>query len=96
LEKFPSRRKNISGEKIVLWRRRVNLPTKLMFITVQHYIIQTTAIQHIELVSPIIQIHISGRDSLKIDYATKADAESAFKRIAGALEAKNTEIDGTI
>jgi hypothetical protein len=67
-----------------------------MFITVQHHIIQTATIQHIELVSPTIQIHISGRESVKINYASEADAESAFKRIAGALEAKNTEIDGAI
>jgi hypothetical protein len=67
-----------------------------MFITVQHHIIQTAAIQHIQLVSPAIEIHISGRDSVKIDYATKADAESAFKRIAGALDARNTEINGAM
>ena len=67
-----------------------------MFIIVQHHIIQAATIQHIELVSPTIQIHISGRDSLKVDYATKADAESAFRRIAGALEARNTEIDGAM
>ena len=67
-----------------------------MFITVQHHIVQTAAIQHVELVSPAIHIHISGRDSVKIDYATEADAESAFKRIAGALESRNTEMDGAI
>ena len=64
-----------------------------MFITVQNNIIQSAAIQHIELVSPLIRIHITGRTPLEINFATKADAVSAFKRIAGALNAENTELD---
>ena len=64
-----------------------------MFITIQNNIVQTAAIQHIELVSPAIRIHITGRNPLEITYATKADAVSAFKRIAGALNAENTELN---
>ena len=67
-----------------------------MFITVQNNIVQTTEIQHIELVSPSIRIHITGRAPLEINYATKADAVSAFKRIAGALNAENTELNAAI
>jgi len=64
-----------------------------MFITVQNNIVQAAAIQHIELVSPLIRIHITGRTPLEITYATMADAVSAFKRIAGALNAENTELN---
>ena len=64
-----------------------------MFITIQNNIFQAAAIQHIELVSPLIRIHINGRTPLEIHYATKADAVSAFKRIAGALNAENTELN---
>lgn len=64
-----------------------------MFITVQNNIVQASAIQHVELASPLIRIHLSGRTPLEISYATKADAVSAFKRIAGALNAENTELN---
>lgn len=67
-----------------------------MFITVQNNIVQTASIQHIELVSPSIRIHLSGRTPLEIHYATKADAVSAFKRIAQALDAENTELNAAI
>ena len=64
-----------------------------MFITIQNHIVQTAAIQNIELVSPLIRIHIAARTPLEINYGTKADAVSAFKRIAGALNAENTELN---
>lgn len=67
-----------------------------MFITVQNHIVQASAIQHIELMSPLIRIHLAGRDALEINYATKADAVSAFKRIAGALNAENTELSSSM
>ncbi|MEO6035544.1 MAG: hypothetical protein ABIQ35_09840 [Verrucomicrobiota bacterium] len=67
-----------------------------MFITLQNHIVQTAVIQHIELVSPLIRIHITGQTPLEINYATKADAVSAFKRIAGALSAENTELNSAI
>ncbi len=67
-----------------------------MFITVQNHIIQSNAIPHIELESPKILIHLAGRNALEITYSGKADAVSAFKRIAGALEAADTELPGAI
>lgn len=65
-----------------------------MFITVQNHILQTATIQHIELVSPSLRIYVVGRNELEIVYASKAEAESAFRRVAGALGAENTEPDG--
>ncbi len=64
-----------------------------MFITIQHHIVQAAAIHHLELNSPLMRIHLAGGRELEIIYATKADAESAFRRVAGALEAVNTELD---
>lgn len=67
-----------------------------MFITIQNHIIQSEALQHIELLSPVIHLHIVGRTPLQITYPTKADAESAFKRIAGTLKSENTGVKAAL
>jgi hypothetical protein len=67
-----------------------------MFITVQNHIIQTEAIQHIELASAVIHMQVTGRNAFQITFATKADAESVFKRIAGTLKSENTGLRAAI